>query len=73
VAIDEAAYGPDHPEVATDLNNLALILRDLSQLEAARPSLREQALAINEAARAAKPGLPSWPGDIYIRSARCQP
>ena len=24
MAIDEAAYGPDHPDVATDLNNLAL-------------------------------------------------
>ena len=26
LAIDEAAYGPDHPDVATGLNNLALIL-----------------------------------------------
>ncbi len=25
--IDEASYGPDHPNVATDLNNLALLLR----------------------------------------------
>jgi tetratricopeptide (TPR) repeat protein len=48
LAIDEAAYGPDHPEVATDLNNLALILRGLGQLEAARP-LQERALAITEA------------------------
>ena len=31
LAIDEAAYGPDHPEVATDLNNLAQILQDLGQ------------------------------------------
>ena len=23
LAIDEASFGPDHPEVATDLNNLA--------------------------------------------------
>ena len=35
LAIDEAAYGPDHPDVAIRLNNLALILRDLGQL--ARP------------------------------------
>ena len=49
LAIDEAAYGPDHPAVATDLNNLALILRDLGQPEAARP-LQERALAIDEAA-----------------------
>ena len=52
LAIDEAAYGPDHPDVATDLNNLALILRDLGQLEAARP-LQERALAITQAAQSA--------------------
>jgi hypothetical protein len=36
LAIDEAAYGPDHPAVATDLNNLAQILQDLGQPGAAR-------------------------------------
>jgi tetratricopeptide (TPR) repeat protein len=49
LAIDEAAYGPDHPEVGTDLNNLAQIWQDLGQLERARP-LAERALAITEAA-----------------------
>ena len=49
LAIDEAAYGPDHPDVATDLNNLAQILQDLGQPEGARP-LQERALAIDEAA-----------------------
>ena len=49
LAIDEAAYGPDHPDVATDLNNLALILQDLGQPGEARP-LQERALAIDEAA-----------------------
>src|SRR5262245_2517237 len=43
LAIPEAAYGPDHPEVATALNNLAFILRDLGDLVAARP-LQERAL-----------------------------
>ena len=28
-AIDEKVYGPDHPEVATDLNNEALLLQDM--------------------------------------------
>ena len=37
LAIDEAAYGPDHPKVATRLNNLALTLQALGQPEAARP------------------------------------
>ena len=49
LAIAEAAYGPDHPTVATDLNNLARILQDLGQPEQARP-LQERALAIAEAA-----------------------
>jgi tetratricopeptide (TPR) repeat protein len=57
LVIDEAAYGPDHPEVATDLNNLATILQDLGQPEAARP-LQERALAIDEAVRAARFGSP---------------
>jgi tetratricopeptide (TPR) repeat protein len=49
LAIDEAACGPDHRDVARDLNNLAMILQDLGQLEAARP-LQERVLAIDEAA-----------------------
>jgi tetratricopeptide (TPR) repeat protein len=49
LAIDEAAYGPDHPNVAARLNNLALTLQALGQPEAARP-LQERALAIDEAA-----------------------
>ena len=49
LAIDEAAYGPDHPNVALRLNNLALTLRDLGQPGTARP-LQERSLAITEAA-----------------------
>jgi tetratricopeptide (TPR) repeat protein len=48
LAISVAAYGPDHPHVAASLNNLAQILRDLGQPEAARP-LQERALAITQA------------------------
>ena len=29
LGIDEAAYGPDHPEVATALNNLGIVLGEL--------------------------------------------
>jgi tetratricopeptide (TPR) repeat protein len=49
LAIDEAAYGPHHPEVATDVNNLASVLRELGDLAGAR-RLFERALAIDEAA-----------------------
>jgi tetratricopeptide (TPR) repeat protein len=48
LAIDEAAYGPDHPTVAIRLNNLAQVLQDLGQPGEARP-LAERALAIGEA------------------------
>ncbi len=34
--IEETAYGPDHPEVATVLSHLALILRDFGEPAAAR-------------------------------------
>jgi hypothetical protein len=49
LAIDEAVHGPDHADVAADLNNLALTLRDLDHPGQAQP-LYERALAITEAA-----------------------
>jgi tetratricopeptide (TPR) repeat protein len=45
----EAAYGPDHPNVARSLNNLALVLKDLGELAQAQAIL-ERALKIDEAA-----------------------
>ena len=45
MAIDEAAYGPEHPEVATVVNNLGSVLRDLGDLPGARAAF-ERALAI---------------------------
>ena len=32
LAIDERVYGPDHPEVATDVNNLGNLLQDSGRL-----------------------------------------
>jgi len=49
LAIGEAAFGPDHPNVATDVNNLGSVLQDLGDLEGAREAY-ERALAIDEAA-----------------------
>jgi tetratricopeptide (TPR) repeat protein len=46
-AIREKALGPDHPDTATNLNNLALLFKDLGDLSGARP-LFERALAIGE-------------------------
>ena len=49
LAIDEQAYGPDHPSVATRLNNLAGLLQATNRLAAAEPLYR-RALAIDEQA-----------------------
>jgi tetratricopeptide (TPR) repeat protein len=48
LAINEASLGPNHPEVATKLNNLAELLRVTNRLSEAEPLLR-RALAIDEA------------------------
>jgi tetratricopeptide (TPR) repeat protein len=49
LAISEKALGPDHPDVATSLNNLALLYRDEGRFAEAEP-LFQQALAIIEMA-----------------------
>jgi len=49
LAIDEQAFGPDHPNVANDVNNLGLVLRDLGDLAGARGAF-EIALVIDERA-----------------------
>jgi tetratricopeptide (TPR) repeat protein len=47
--IDEAAYGPDHPQVAITLTNLGIARRELGETAAA-VELLERALRIFEAA-----------------------
>jgi tetratricopeptide (TPR) repeat protein len=47
LAIDEASCGADHPEVARDLNNLALSLRETNRWAEAEPLVR-RALVIAE-------------------------
>jgi tetratricopeptide (TPR) repeat protein len=47
LAIDEQSFGPDHPDVATDLNNLAQLLQATHRLAEAEPLMR-RALAIDE-------------------------
>ena len=49
LAIDETAFGPDHPTVAIRVNNLGTVLRDQGDLAGARAAF-ERALAIDEAA-----------------------
>ena len=45
--IDETSFGPDHPDVARDLNNLAQLLQTTNRLAEAEPLMR-RALAIDE-------------------------
>ncbi len=47
LAIDETSYGPDHPDVASRLNNLAQLLKATNRLAEAEPMMR-RALAIDE-------------------------
>ena len=47
LAIDEKGYGPEHPNVAIRLNNLAQLLKDTNRLGEAEPLMR-RALAIDE-------------------------
>jgi tetratricopeptide (TPR) repeat protein len=47
IAIDEQIYGPDHPNVAIRLNNLANLLNDTNRRAEAEPLMR-RALAIDE-------------------------
>ena len=47
LAIDEASFGPSHPEVSRDLNNLAELLRATNRLTEAEPLIR-RALMIDE-------------------------
>ncbi|MCX6856186.1 MAG: tetratricopeptide repeat protein, partial [Verrucomicrobia bacterium] len=46
--LDEASYGPDHPEVAICLSNLALLLKATNRQAEAEPLMR-RALGIGEA------------------------
>jgi tetratricopeptide (TPR) repeat protein len=48
LAITEACFGADHPEVTTGLNNLALLLMDTNRPREAEPLMR-RAVAIDEA------------------------
>ncbi|WP_214041665.1 FxSxx-COOH system tetratricopeptide repeat protein, partial [Methanoculleus sp.] len=47
--IDEKTYGPDHPNVAQDVNNIGTVLRDLGDLSGAKEYF-ERALRISEEA-----------------------
>ena len=61
LAIDEKRAGPDHPDVAIELNNLAQLLQATNRLGEAEPLYR-RALAIDEASLG--PDIPTSPIDL---------
>jgi tetratricopeptide (TPR) repeat protein len=61
LAINEKSFGPDHPRVATDLNNLAHLLQNTNRLDEAEPLMR-RALAIDE--KSFGPGHPEVATDL---------
>ena len=64
LAIDEAVYGPDHPDVAIRVSNLGGVLRDLGDLKGAKKNY-ERALAIGEAAYGPDhPGVATHVGNL---------
>lgn len=62
LAIDERSYGPDHPNVATDLHYLARVLHDTNRLTDAE-ALYRRALAIHE--RSYGPDHPDVADDLH--------
>ncbi len=56
--IDERAYGPDHPNVAIRLNNLAGLLKATNRLEEAEPLMRR---ALIFSRRLTDPIIPTSP------------
>ncbi len=61
LAIDEKSYGPDHPNVAIRLNNLAMLLQATNRLAEAEPLMR-RALSILETSLG-----PDHPNTVIVR------
>jgi hypothetical protein len=49
LAIDEASFGPEHPNVARDLNNLARLLQDTDRAADAEPRMRRAFVVVAQA------------------------
>lgn len=55
LAIDEASFGEDHPDVAIDLNNLAALLQAINRLTDAEPLMRRALVIFIESVGAEHP------------------
>jgi hypothetical protein len=52
LAIDEASFGKDHPDVARDLNNLARLLQATNRIVEAEPLMRRHVVIFLDFERA---------------------
>jgi tetratricopeptide (TPR) repeat protein len=66
LAIREKAFGPDHPDVATALNNLAVLYENQGRYADAEP-LYKRVLAIREKALGAIPSSSTNPNSGILR------
>ena len=70
LAINEQSCGAEHPAVASDLNNLALLLQVTNRLAEAEPLMR-RALAIDEKSTGSRASQrrhrPQQPSDVADR------
>ena len=70
LAIDEKSYGPEHPKVAIDLNNLAALLQDTNRLGEAEPLMSGRSLSMR---RATGPSIPRSPSASTTSRNYCRP
>jgi len=60
LAIDEKSLGPDHPNVATRLNNLAQLLQATNRLDEAEPLMRRAIIILKKFNEAIGHKHPNW-------------
>ena len=58
LAIYEKSFGPDDPDVAMALNNLAALLQDTNRLSEAEPLIAAHSPSMR---KASAPIIPMWP------------
>ncbi len=72
LAIDEKALGADHPGVATDLNNLAVLLAEKGDFAEAEPLIRRAVAIDRESVKARNTRRHGETKRIWMRFCKTQ-